>query len=128
MLSSNPREPPLMLAHDLRLERPVPVSRPLFGKVPNIPLIVFAELPFRELSLPSPAASCFSYPTCSVIYAAIARSSRPFVSCLNSPFSPIRSSGFLYPFSNCQSTHCLWSFFLLLPNVRRLALNDHLHK
>ncbi len=64
------------------------------GTVPNVPLIVFADLPLREFPLPSPATSCFSYPTCSVISAVIARSSNCFVNCFSEAVARIERADY----------------------------------
>ena len=54
MLSSNPREPPLMLAHDLRLEGPVPVSRHLYRQRPKCPLDRFRRIAVPRITAAIP--------------------------------------------------------------------------
>src|SRR6201997_923545 len=66
---------------------------------PKSPFSTLRPLPFRLFPLCCPAGSCFSYPRWSVSSACSARSRIAFVSCFSRPFSPMMSSGFLYPAS-----------------------------
>src|ERR1700733_11087208 len=63
------------------------------------PFSTLRPLPLRLFPLCCPAGSCFSYPRWSVSSACSARSRIAFVSCFSRPFSPMMSSGFLYPAS-----------------------------
>src|SRR5580704_12182514 len=66
---------------------------------PKSPFSTLRPLPLRLFPLCCPAGSCFSYPRWSVSSACSARSRIAFVSCFSRPFSPMMSSGFLYPAS-----------------------------
>src|ERR1035437_2191261 len=62
---------------------------------PNSPFKVFLLFPLRRLPLGFASWSCFSYPRWFAISASSARSISAFVNCRSTPFSPVRSSGFL---------------------------------
>src|ERR1035437_3112569 len=66
---------------------------------PKSPFSTLQPLPLRLFPLCCPAGSCFSYPRWSVSSTCSARSRIAFVSCFSRPFSPMMSSGFLYPAS-----------------------------
>ena len=62
---------------------------------PNSPLSVFLLLPLRALPPGLVTGAFLSCPRCSDISASRARSTSSLVNCFKSPFSPIKSSGFL---------------------------------